>query len=69
MNFIGTARRLSLDDFVRGARRIGCEVAALRSVAAVEARGRGFDAQNRPIVLPEVMSSFATSRSPSARKR
>ncbi len=53
MSFIGTGRRLSPDDFARAAKRIGCDVAAIRAVCHVEARGEGFDAKNRPVILPE----------------
>lgn len=53
MNFIGTGQRLSGDDIVHAAKLVGCEVAALQAVISVEARGQGFDAKKRPIILFE----------------
>lgn len=53
MNFVGTGVRLTPEDIERGAERIGCEVAALKAVLHVEARGKGFDADNRPVILFE----------------
>ncbi|MBP1852103.1 N-acetylmuramidase domain-containing protein [Rhizobium halophytocola] len=53
MNFVGTGRTLSGEDFARAATLIGCEEAAIRAVTVVEARGQGFDAKNRPVILPE----------------
>jgi hypothetical protein len=53
MNFIGTGVRLTPDDFSRASRRIGCSEAAVRAVVAVEARGTGWDARNRPVILFE----------------
>jgi peptidoglycan hydrolase-like protein with peptidoglycan-binding domain len=53
MNFSGTGQRLSGNDFGRAAAAIGCEEAAIRAVCQVEARGSGFDAKNRPILLFE----------------
>ena len=53
MNFVGTGVRLADDDFARAASAIGCEVAAIKAVTQVEARGQGFDAKNRPILLTE----------------
>ena len=53
MNFVGTGARLSPSDFARAAARIGCEPAAIQAVTQVEARGQGFDAKNRPILLFE----------------
>lgn len=53
MEIVGTGKRLTPEDFSRGAQKIGCEVAVLQAVTAVEARGRGFDDKNRPIILPE----------------
>lgn len=53
MDFIGTGRRLAADDYDRAAETIGCNVSAVRSVVTVEAAGAGFDALNRPKVLPE----------------
>jgi peptidoglycan hydrolase-like protein with peptidoglycan-binding domain len=53
MNFSGSGQRLSGNDFGRAAAAIGCEEAAIRAVCQVEARGSGFDARNRPVILPE----------------
>ena len=53
MNFVGTGQTLSGEDFARAAARIGCDEAAIRAVTFVEARGQGFDAKRRPIILPE----------------
>lgn len=53
MNFVGTGQLLSANDFARAAGKIGCEEAAIRAVTFVEARGQGFDARRRPIILPE----------------
>lgn len=53
MNFIGSGRRLAAGDFARVAARLGCSEAALRAVVHVEARGEGFDAKARPVILPE----------------
>lgn len=53
MNFSGSGARLSGNDFGRAAAAIGCEEAAIRAVCQVEARGSGFDAKNRPVVLFE----------------
>lgn len=53
MNFIGTGKRLTPADRQRAASFLGCELAAIDAVLAVEARGRGFDAKNRPVILFE----------------
>ena len=53
MNFIGTGRTLSGEDYARAARAIGCEEAVIRAVTIVEARGQGFDAKKRPVILFE----------------
>lgn len=53
MNFIGTGRTLSGEDYARAAKTIGCEEAVIRAVAIVEARGQGFDAKKRPVILFE----------------
>lgn len=45
--------RLGPDDVSQAARRLGCDVAALKAVIAVESSGSGFDAQGRPRVLFE----------------
>lgn len=53
MNFIGTGQRLSGADFARAAATIGCEESVIRAVTVVEARGEGFDAKRRPVILFE----------------
>lgn len=53
MNFIGTGQRLSGADFARAAVTIGCEESVIRAVTVVEARGEGFDARKRPVILFE----------------
>lgn len=53
MNFSGAGARLSGEDFARVAAKIGCDERAIRAVTAVEARGSGFDAKARPIILTE----------------
>lgn len=53
MDFIGTGLRLAADDFARAAKAVGCQEAAIRAVVAVEARGTGWDARNRPVILFE----------------
>lgn len=53
MNFIGTGQTLSGEDFARAAAVLGCDEAAIRAVTFVEARGQGFDAKKRPVILPE----------------
>jgi hypothetical protein len=49
----GRALRMTRADVEKAAAFIGCEVAAMRAVMAVESRGSGFDAKNRPIILFE----------------
>lgn len=51
--FSGAARRITAQDVAQAAHRLGCEVAALRAVMAVESRNSGYDAQRRPIILFE----------------
>ena len=53
MNFVGTGLTLSGNDYARAADAIGCDEAAIRAVVSVEARGSGFDARKRPVVLFE----------------
>lgn len=53
MNFTGTGAKLADADYARAAKTIGCEPAAIRAVVSVEAAGAGFDASNRPKLLPE----------------
>jgi hypothetical protein len=51
--FTGNARRITNDDVSHAAGRLGCEVAALRAVMAVESRNSGYDDKRRPIILFE----------------
>jgi hypothetical protein len=53
VSFTGPARPLTARDVDNAAAEIGCEVAALRAVLAVESRNSGFDAKRRPIILFE----------------
>ena len=53
MDFIGTGLTLSGNDYARAASVVGCDEAAIRAVVSVEARGDGFDAKKRPVVLFE----------------
>lgn len=53
MNFIGSGQVLSGADFARAAKAIGCEENVIRAVTVVEARGQGFDAKKRPVILFE----------------
>ncbi|MEM6666532.1 MAG: N-acetylmuramidase domain-containing protein [Pseudomonadota bacterium] len=53
MDFIGDARRLTEHDISCAARDLGCDVAAVKAVLDVEARGRGFDRKGRPVILFE----------------
>ena len=53
MNFIGTGQTLSGEDYARAAATIGCEEPVIRAVTVVEARGQGFDAKKRPVILFE----------------
>jgi hypothetical protein len=53
VTFSGAARRLTAADVEAVADRLGCEVAALRAVLAVESKGAGFDSKRRPIILFE----------------
>ncbi|WP_192843076.1 N-acetylmuramidase domain-containing protein [Aureimonas frigidaquae] len=53
MNFVGTGRRLEQGDVGNAARLINVPTAALLAVIEIEARGSGFDAQRRPIILYE----------------
>lgn len=52
-NFQGPALRRSPKAFVDAAEIIGCDVAAVKAVVQVEAAGKGFDAQGRPLALFE----------------
>lgn len=44
---------LTDDDFCRAAKRIRCEVAAIKAVADTESRGQGFYADGFPVILYE----------------
>src|SRR5690606_21542098 len=52
-NFVGTARPLNEDDIQLVAGYLGCQLAALKAVIAVESSGRGFAPDRRPIILNE----------------
>jgi hypothetical protein len=49
----GEARRLTPADIKAAANKIGCDVATLKAVMAVESRNTGYDHLNRPIILFE----------------
>lgn len=49
----GAALKLRPSDIDSAAAALGCEVATLRAVMAVESRGSGFDDSRRPIILFE----------------
>ncbi len=53
MNFEGQAKRLVLEDVETIAGYLGCQVAAVQAVLAVEAAGSGFDHKGRPKMLFE----------------
>jgi hypothetical protein len=53
MNFVGPARPLSGEDVTLIAGYLGCHVAAVRAVLAVESAGKGFGPDGRPIILNE----------------
>jgi hypothetical protein len=46
-------KTLILDDFKAAAARLGCDVAAVRAVTAVESRGSGFNPDGSPVTLFE----------------
>jgi hypothetical protein len=50
---VGTPGKLTQQDFVIAAESLKCEVAAVKAVAEVEARGAGFLADGRPKILFE----------------
>lgn len=53
MDFNGPARPLSGEDVSLIAGYLGCHIAAVRAVLAVEAAGKGFDSKGRPKMLFE----------------
>jgi hypothetical protein len=53
MDFNGPARPLSTNDISLIAGYLGCHIAAVHAVLAVEAAGKGFDAKGRPKMLFE----------------
>ena len=53
MDFNGPARPLSGEDITLIAGYLGCHVAAVRAVLAVEAAGKGYDSKGRPKMLFE----------------
>lgn len=52
-SFFGSARRLTDQDIVAAARRLGCETAIIRAIIEVEAGGDGFLTDGRPVILFE----------------
>ncbi len=53
MNFVGTGKRLELEDFLAAAVLLNVDVAAVRAVVEIESAGRGFGPDKRPIILFE----------------
>lgn len=53
MDFVGQGRPLGANDVKVIAGYLGCEIAAIRAVLAVEAAGKGFGPDKRPIILNE----------------
>lgn len=53
MRFSGGAKRLSPNDISVIAGYLGCEVAVVNAVLAIESRGKGFDDEGRPLILNE----------------
>ncbi len=62
MEFVGEARKCTDLGYEAAAARIGCEMAVLRAVVAIETGGRGFDAKGRPKALFEPHVFFRLSR-------
>lgn len=53
IDFVGPARPLGTEDVRIIAGYLGCHIAAVRAVLAVEAAGKGFGTDKRPIILNE----------------
>jgi hypothetical protein len=53
MNFTGMGLRLTDEDLRHTADLLGCDVPAVKAILAVESSGRGFGANDRPIILFE----------------
>ena len=53
IDFVGPARALGTEDVRTIAGYLGCHVAAVRAVLAIEAAGNGFGPDKRPIILNE----------------
>jgi hypothetical protein len=51
--FVGEALPLGDDDYEEVSGQLGCELAAIKAVAQVESRGKGFLSDNRPKILFE----------------
>jgi len=66
--FSGAGRRITVGDVTQAARRLGCEVAALRAVMAVESRNSGYDARRRPIILFEPHVFYRVLAEPQRRR-
>ena len=62
--FSGAARRITAEDVETTANSLGCDVAALRAVMAVESRNSGFDNKHRPIILFEPHVFYRNLREP-----
>lgn len=69
MSFKGAALPLSDGDVRTIAGYLGCEIAVLRAVLAVESRGRGFHAAGRPIILNEPHVFYRELKSSKLRER
>jgi len=69
MNFVGTARKLAPSGITVIAGYLGCEVAALKAVIAVESAGNGFAPDKRPIILNEPHIFYRELGKVSAAKR
>lgn len=71
MDFIGTGKRLTGSDIQSAARLIGCDTATIRAVIEVECKGRGFDNQNRPVILyePHIFARQTSNRFNSSHPR
>lgn len=71
MNFIGAAKRLDELDIPQIGKMIGVGEDEIRAVLEVESRGKGFDRQNRPIMLfePHIFHRQLTAHKPGELQR
>jgi len=53
LEFAGNAKKMTLDDFEAAAQKLNCDLPTIRAVTEVEARGSGFLADGRPVILFE----------------